>query len=230
MPCTPNPTNLSATGAAGVGFRVPRKPRRVAASGLGRVYDVEAALNDLARQLRASRARDGLTLQQLATRCGVAASTIHKIETQQMVPTVSVLLKIARGLGRRPQDLVRDFLNERLEDVRDEGSAALERVGTDVVPYESAIAAWRFDFSREATFQPLVLEPGQRAILFLEHGAGEFSSPSRRLYLPAGGCVEIEGERFTFSSDPADPARALLIMCPAGRVARLLGPPNASKR
>jgi transcriptional regulator with XRE-family HTH domain len=52
----------------------------------------------MAKQLRACRARDGSTLQQLATRCGVAASTIQKIERQQMVPTVSPLLEIARAL------------------------------------------------------------------------------------------------------------------------------------
>jgi transcriptional regulator with XRE-family HTH domain len=75
------------------------------------LYDVRLALTDMANQLKACRARDGLTLQQLANRCGVAASTIHKIESQQMVPTVSVLLKIARGLGCRPEELVRDRWN-----------------------------------------------------------------------------------------------------------------------
>lgn len=195
------------------------------------MYDIQAALNDLARQLRASRARDGLTLQQLATRCGVAASTIHKIETQQMVPTVSVLLKIARGLGRRPQDLVRDFWSDGFDDPPERPASEVVAgvgVGTEVLPFDPSVAAWRFDFAHDAGLQPLVLDPGQRAILYIERGAGEFSSPSRRLYLQIGGCVEIEGERFTFASDPADPARALLIMSPAGRLSSLLGPPNSA--
>ncbi|MEZ4334683.1 MAG: helix-turn-helix transcriptional regulator [Myxococcota bacterium] len=195
------------------------------------MYDIQAALNDLARQLRACRARDGLTLQQLATRCGVAASTIHKIETQQMVPTVSVLLKVARGLGRRPQDLVRDFWGEGLEEAPPESPAVgAAETATDVLPYDPNVAAWRFDFAHDGALQPIVLEPGQRAILYIERGAGEFSSPSRRLSLELGGCVEIEGERFTFASDPADPARTLLIMSPVGRIARLLGPPNTAGR
>jgi transcriptional regulator with XRE-family HTH domain len=192
------------------------------------VYDVRLALDDLASQLRACRARDGLTLQQLATRCGVAASTIHKIETQQMVPTVLILLKIARGLGRHPQELVRDFWGEELAPpmaVEDHGATT----AFDAIPYERDVAAWRFDFARDSGgFQPLVLDPGQRAILFVERGAGEFSSPSRRLLLPTGGCVEIEGERFSFASDPTDLAQTLLIVSPAGRLARLLGLPNAS--
>lgn len=49
-----------------------------------------------------------MALQQLATRSGVAASTIHKIESKRMIPTVLVLSKVARGLSRRPAELIRD--------------------------------------------------------------------------------------------------------------------------
>ncbi|MEE8165374.1 MAG: helix-turn-helix transcriptional regulator [Myxococcota bacterium] len=76
--------------------------------GKRRGFDTRPALADMASQIRACRAADGLTLKQLAARSGVAASTIHKVESQQMVPTVGVLLKIAKGLGRRPQELIRD--------------------------------------------------------------------------------------------------------------------------
>ena len=70
---------------------------------------------DLARELRGiservRRLRDerGLTLQELAGKSGVATSTIQKIETAQMVPSVAVLLKVARGLGCRPAELIHD--------------------------------------------------------------------------------------------------------------------------
>lgn len=49
-----------------------------------------------------------MTLQQVAARSGVAASTIQKVESQQMVPTIAVLFKIARGLGHSPVDLLDD--------------------------------------------------------------------------------------------------------------------------
>ena len=41
-------------------------------------------------------------------RSGVSASAIHKVEARQMVPTVLVLLRIAKVLGCRPEELVRD--------------------------------------------------------------------------------------------------------------------------
>ena len=78
------------------------------------MFDTHRALADMANQIRACRSADGLTLQQLASRSGVAASTIHKVEARQMVPTVSVLLKIAKGLGRRPEELIRDGISEPL--------------------------------------------------------------------------------------------------------------------
>ncbi len=67
---------------------------------------VESELARVAQRIRRWRDESGLTLQELARRSGVATSTIQKVETFQMVPTVAVLLKIARGLGRSASDLV----------------------------------------------------------------------------------------------------------------------------
>lgn len=69
---------------------------------------VDEALCEIARRVRRWREEQGLSLQELATRSDVAASTIQKIETEQMVPSVAVLLKVARGLSRRPAELVGD--------------------------------------------------------------------------------------------------------------------------
>lgn len=65
--------------------------------------DVE--LRRLANRVRGWREQGKLTLQELARRSGVAASTIQKVETRQMIPTVGVLLKIARGLDRSTAEL-----------------------------------------------------------------------------------------------------------------------------
>jgi transcriptional regulator with XRE-family HTH domain len=68
--------------------------------------DIE--IERMARRIRAWREGSGFTLQELAQRSGLAASTVQKIETLQMVPTVAVLLKLSRGLGRRPGELIHD--------------------------------------------------------------------------------------------------------------------------
>jgi len=73
---------------------------------------MEAALARVASRVREWRDESGYTLQQLADLSGVAASTIQKVETRQMVPTIAVLLKIAHGLGRRPSEFVQRDSNE----------------------------------------------------------------------------------------------------------------------
>lgn len=67
----------------------------------------------MAHQILACRVEDELTLQMLATRSGVAASTIHKVESERMVPTNSVFLKITKGLGEGSDELMRDLDNRQ---------------------------------------------------------------------------------------------------------------------
>jgi transcriptional regulator with XRE-family HTH domain len=74
--------------------------------------EIEAELELIAQRVRRWRDANNLTLQELARRSGVAASTIQKIETQQMIPTIAVLLKIVHGLDRPAADLVRDDADE----------------------------------------------------------------------------------------------------------------------
>lgn len=49
--------------------------------------------------LRRLRAEAGMSVKEMASGAGLAASTISKIESEQMSPTYDVLLKLAGGLG-----------------------------------------------------------------------------------------------------------------------------------
>ena len=61
------------------------------------MQDVITAIGPKIRQLRKQK---DFSLQQLAERSGVSAATIHKIERNGMVPTVTTLMKIAGALNR----------------------------------------------------------------------------------------------------------------------------------
>lgn len=69
-----------------------------------------ATLNDviagIGTKIRLLRQGNGLSLQQLAERSGVSAAAIHKIERNTMVPTITVLMKLARSLDRSVSYLV----------------------------------------------------------------------------------------------------------------------------
>ena len=218
------------------------------------MFDTSRALADMAGQIRAHRAADGLTLQQLATRSGVAASTIHKVEARQMVPTVSVLLKIAKGLGCRPEQLIRDHPGNEGEaqgetDSRDLAeSASSPRIERDSATNGRAhsdpdsgtgsttdgaraghdVGVWRIDLSNERGLPPLDLEPKQRAIVLVERGAVELQAGDRRVQMDTGDCIEVVGGRLESALDRPCAASLTLIVSPPGNLAVRLGSPRPS--
>ena len=111
---------------------------------------IDGEVARIAKRLRNAREAKMLTLHELARRSGVAASTIQKVETQQMVPTVAVLLKIARGLGQELGDLLRSpsddacVVHLRAEERHTVGGRSgllAERLVGDI--FEPVLEVWR---------------------------------------------------------------------------------------
>ncbi|MCX5495862.1 XRE family transcriptional regulator [Kaistia dalseonensis] len=61
--------------------------------------NAEPAATSIAGILRRLRRESGLTLQELGERCGIATSTLSKIENGQMSPTYDTILRVARGFN-----------------------------------------------------------------------------------------------------------------------------------
>ncbi|MGH3768248.1 MAG: helix-turn-helix domain-containing protein [Pseudonocardiaceae bacterium] len=60
----------------------------------------EPIVGAIGPKVRELRLQLGFSLQQLARRAGVSAAAIHKVERNDMVPTITTLLKLATALGR----------------------------------------------------------------------------------------------------------------------------------
>ena len=112
--------------------------------------DLEADVRRIADRIRRWRDEAGLTLQELAHKSSVATSTIQKIETGQMIPSVAVMLKVARGLDRRPADLIREGSDDveavllrarERHPVGVEGKLLVERLCGDLP--DPALETWR---------------------------------------------------------------------------------------
>ena len=184
------------------------------------MFDTQHALGDMAAQIRRCRTQDGLTLQQLATQSGVAASTIHKVEAGQMVPTVTVLLKIARGLGRRAEELVRDEAVREAPEQPSEGAVGKSRKAS----HDGRIGVWRIHLGPEQNLPDVQLAPHQRAIVLVEKGALQIRTATRRIDLGAGDCVEVDRELRIQSADSGLGSSSLtLIVSPVGDLERALG-------
>jgi len=193
------------------------------------MFDTRRALADMASQIRAGRCADGLTLQQLATRSGVAASTIHKVEAQQMVPTVSVLLKIAKGLGCRPEELIRDgddetSGNEPSQPLASQDEGATGRADHRFAPDSPGRPAHRellvskLALSVGQSFPQLAIEPGERVVLLVEAGTVELEAGPKQITLSQGDCVEVDASRLRAAAGPNGPARLTIIAAsPAAR-------------
>jgi transcriptional regulator with XRE-family HTH domain len=210
------------------------------------MFDTSRALADMAKQIRACRSAEGLTLQQLATRSGVAASTIHKVEAQQMVPTVSVLLKISKGLGCRPEQLIRDRIEEdptgesvsgRVPEAIDpnslspsNSSAAASQPNHDATPSYAKpnVGVWQIDLSPEARFPDLDLDPLQRAIVLVQAGGVDLQAGSQSFQMDAGDCIEIEGGHIQSRCAQVESASLMVIVSPPGNLGLRLGQPQSS--
>jgi len=67
---------------------------------------IELRLAEISDYIRQAREKIGLTLNELSERSGVAPSTIQKIESRQMTPSIAVILKLAAGLGVEAGEMI----------------------------------------------------------------------------------------------------------------------------
>ena len=128
---------------------------------------------------------------------GVAASTIHKIEQLQTVPTISVLLKMAHGLNRRPSERLAEIEGGRkVSLIRGEGRPSLEVVSGARAEYligmipRNKLDAWR-----------VCIAPGR--------GAGMGDTPAwhfrgEMALLVESGRMKVEVGRDSFYLEPGD--------------------------
>ncbi len=189
------------------------------------MFDTRRALHDMAHRIRTCRTDDHMTLQKLATESGVAASTIHKVESSQMVPTISVFLKIACGLGRRPDELIRDR-HEVAGAATDSADSTMLR--SDEAQREPKIGVWHFDLAPREALPDIDLDLTQRAIVLVERGSLCLLVGNRRVLMRSGDCIATDGGRIRSVDERRDAARLTLIVSPPGGLDRRLGEPAPS--
>jgi len=172
----------------------------------------------VADRLRRWREESGWSLAHLAGRSGVAASTIQKIERQQMVPTIAVLLKIAHGLGRRPAEFVEDD-EDPTEVVHqpkgerqvfpDGRGGHIERVGGELI--DPAVEAWRVVHAPGGGVDRPIRFDGEQLIL-CESGSLTVTIDETRYELSAGSTLHWKAQLpHTWSNESDAPVQFLVI-------------------
>lgn len=175
---------------------------------------IEAELERIGQRVRKWRDEAGLTLQALAEKSGLATSTIQKIETNAMTPSVAVLLKLARGLGRRPADLVRDEAEEAAclhlpaaerHPIGVPGRQVMERLSGDLI--DPVLETWRATvYAGHGSGRPIRFEG--EALVVCEEGRITFAVGDEDFVLGPGDVLHFKGELpHAWRNDAGPPAR-----------------------
>ncbi len=176
--------------------------------------DVEDEIAQVARRIRRRREQERLTLGELAERSGVAPSTIQKVETGQMTPSVAVLLKIARGLGRSVSDFIRDdeparaLVHLRSEDrprIGPRDGTAFERVSGDVP--DPKLEMWRVHVEPGSVGPKRPIQYQGEALIVCERGRPTLLVGEHEVVLGTGDSLHFDAEAgMTWRNDGTRPA------------------------
>lgn len=177
-------------------------------------------------RVRALREAMGLSLRDLAERCGVSAPMLSQVERGETSPTLQVAARIAAGLDLRLSQLLR----------LDEGGSVSIVRATDRKPGASrhghafevltpALPGQRAELSRH-TLQPGIAtggaddppmhEPGAREIALVERGSVVLEIDGERHELRAGDCVTFDADLPHHFENPGDEEATLLAVVAAG--------------
>jgi len=149
---------------------------------------VDGVAKKLGEKLGRTRESTGLTLQRLANLSGVAPSTIQKIEAGTMMPSIAVMMKIARGLRKK----IGFFLDE------EDGNAEISCIRKQD---RTASDAGEGDFSVHSLTGELVNPEMDGFVLTLPPGASSGEEP---LHHRGDELVYCVRGRVTFTIDGQD--------------------------
>lgn len=122
-------------------------------------------LEQLGPRLRAARLERGWTLDELAHRANLSASTLSRLESGKRQASLELILPITRQLGIRIDDL----LDEPARDPRVHRSA-IKREGITIAPLtreESEVRAFKMTYHPDAPERPLQTHEGHEWLYVL---------------------------------------------------------------
>lgn len=187
--------------------------------------DVETAMS-VGPRVRALRESMGLSLRDLAARCGVSAPMLSQVERGETSPTLQVAARIAAGLDLRLSQLLRLDEDGVVTIVRgDERRSGGGAGGHSFEVLTPALPGQRLELSRHVLApgavtgghgDPPMHEPGSREISLVDRGSVVLEIDGEHHELAAGDTVTFDADlphRFT---NPGDEPAILLAVVSAG--------------
>jgi transcriptional regulator with XRE-family HTH domain len=176
-----------------------RTPLKAARTGKAQPADSTAALDHhVGAQIRERRAREGLTIADVAQRAGVSIGMLSKIENGQVSPSLESLNRLAHALGVPVGQFFRNFGSAA-------GSALLVKRGQGMEVVRRGTAKGHtyqllaYDQGPKKRFEPFLISMDDASETFptFEHPGTEF------IYMLQGRIEYRHGDR-THVLDPGD--------------------------
>jgi transcriptional regulator with XRE-family HTH domain len=196
--------------------RSSRAPK--SARSIQRVEEISTIVSTIGPKVKRLRHEQRLSLQQLALRSDVSTAAIHKIESNNMVPTVTTLLKIATALERpvgyfiddeQPADPVAfTRASDRPAIYTPHVGLSLAGISGPYAPFRSAAAVATAEPGATSGEKPLV-HPGEELVYVLE-GSLEFDIAGTHYRVGRGDSLHFLGDQpHHWANTRATPARAI---------------------
>lgn len=182
---------------------------------------VEGIVSSIGPKVKKLRQEQRLSLQQLAAKAEVSAAAIHKIERNDMVPTITTLLKIATALerpvtyfveedGGDPEPVAFTPADERPGVFTPHEGLSLAGVSGPYAPFRSAAAIATVAPGADSGSKPLV-HAGEELVVTLE-GTLVFEIAGVRHEVGAGDALHFMGDQpHHWANETKKPARAFWV-------------------
>lgn len=182
---------------------------------------LEEIVSSIGPKVKRLRQEQRLSLQQLAVKAEVSAAAIHKIERNDMVPTITTLLKVATALDRpvtyfveraggQPEPVAFTPASERPTVFTPHAGLDLAGVSGPYAPFRSAAALATVEPGADSGDRPLV-HAGEELVFTLE-GTLVFDIADRRYEVGSGDALHFMGDQpHHWANEGATEARALWI-------------------
>ena len=180
------------------------KSKRTSATSVRMEEHVDDIVSSIGPKVKMLRQEQRLSLQQLAVKAEVSAAAIHKIERNDMVPTITTLLKVATALDRpvtffveqdggQPDPVAFTPASDRPAVFTPHEGLTLAGISGPYAPFRSAAAIASVAPGANSGEKPLV-HAGEELILTLE-GTLTFDIAGTRHEVGAGDALHFMGDQ-----------------------------------
>ncbi len=178
-------------------------------------------------RVRALREAMGLSLRELALRCGVSAAMLSQVERGETSPTLQVAARVAAGLQLRLSQLLRldESGSVTIVHAGERTSGGSARRGHRYEVLTPPNPGQRLELSEHTLApgavtggadDPPMHEPGSREIALVAAGAVTLLCDGRRYPLGAGDCVTFDADLPHHFENPGPVEARLLAVVSAG--------------